>query len=182
VFAARLEANDNVKYLRTLEGWFAKLNAGGEGGDFERLPELFRPILHILLLVWKNSKFYNTPARLVVVIREIVNALIAQVSSPAAAEGRCSTGGGGSSCVREGGSVSAEAASVLLSYGAVPCVRRAVPPTFCTRLCLAPLRCPHQCHDPLTSSVTLLIPRPPPSLPLPPRRPCASSPARRSLT
>jgi dynein heavy chain, axonemal len=75
VFAARLEANDNVKYLRTLESWFQRLN-GGE--DFEKLPEVFRPILHILLLIWKNSKFYNTPARLVVLVREICNAIIAQ--------------------------------------------------------------------------------------------------------
>lgn len=41
------------------------------------LPELFRPIMHIVLLVWKNSKFYNAPARLVVLVREIANAIIA---------------------------------------------------------------------------------------------------------
>jgi len=75
VFAARLEANDNVKYLRTLESWFGRLNSAD---DFEKLPELFRPIMHILLLIWKNSKFYNTPARLVVIVREICNAIINQ--------------------------------------------------------------------------------------------------------
>lgn len=33
--------------------------------------------MHIVLLVWKNSKFYNAPARLVVLVREIANAVIA---------------------------------------------------------------------------------------------------------
>jgi hypothetical protein len=31
--------------------------------------QIFKPTMHTLLLVWKNSKFYNTPARLVVVMR-----------------------------------------------------------------------------------------------------------------
>lgn len=75
VFAARSEANDNVKYLRTLDDWFRKLNRGDK---FEDLNELFRPVMHIILLIWKNSRYYNTPARLVVLIREICNALISQ--------------------------------------------------------------------------------------------------------
>jgi dynein heavy chain len=75
VFTARLEANDNMKYLRTLEEWFDKLN--GED-SFPRLLELFKPTLHIILLIWKNSKHYNTPARLVVLMREICNSLIMQ--------------------------------------------------------------------------------------------------------
>lgn len=33
-------------------------------------------MLHIILLIWKNSKHYNTPARLVVLVREICNSLI----------------------------------------------------------------------------------------------------------
>lgn len=74
VFAARQEANDNVKFLLTLEPWFQRLN---ESDDFEGgLAKTFRPMMHILLLVWKNSQFYNTPARLVVIIREICNAII----------------------------------------------------------------------------------------------------------
>ena len=35
-------------------------------------------MLHIILLIWKNSKHYNTPARLVVLMREICNSLINQ--------------------------------------------------------------------------------------------------------
>jgi len=75
VFAARLEANDNMKYLRTLEEWFDRLN---NEGDFKQLTDLFKPMLHIILLIWKNSKHYNTPARLVVLMREICNSLINQ--------------------------------------------------------------------------------------------------------
>lgn len=75
VFVARIEANNNVKHLKILEEWFSKLNSSG---DFPSLVSLFKPILHILLLIWKNSKHYNTPARLVVLMREICNSLIEQ--------------------------------------------------------------------------------------------------------
>jgi dynein heavy chain len=75
VFTARLEANDNMKYLRTLEDWFDKLNSED---NFPNLLDLFKPMLHIILLIWKNSKHYNTPARLVVLMREICNSLINQ--------------------------------------------------------------------------------------------------------
>jgi dynein heavy chain, axonemal len=78
VFAARLEANDNVKYLRTLEGWFHKLNTMDE---FPLLVDVFKPMMHILLLIWKNSKYYNSPSRLVVLMREICNAIINQACS-----------------------------------------------------------------------------------------------------
>lgn len=47
--------------------------------NFSNLLELFKPTLHIILLIWKNSKHYNTPARLVVLMREICNSLINQV-------------------------------------------------------------------------------------------------------
>jgi len=73
VFAARAEANDNLKYLRTLESWFGKL---GNPSEFKELDQLFRPILHVVLLIWKNSRYYNSPARLVVLVRMICNAVI----------------------------------------------------------------------------------------------------------
>jgi len=34
--------------------------------------------MHITLMIWKESKYYNTPSRLVVLIREICNAIIEQ--------------------------------------------------------------------------------------------------------
>ena len=77
VFSARMEANDNTKYLRTLEVWFQSLN--GED-DFPKTVGLFKPMLHIILLIWKNSKHYNTSPRLVVLMREICNSLILQAT------------------------------------------------------------------------------------------------------
>lgn len=77
VFTARMEANDNTKYLRTLEYWFQALNSED---DFPKTVELFKPMLHIILLIWKNSKHYNVPARLVVLMREICNSLIKQAT------------------------------------------------------------------------------------------------------
>jgi dynein heavy chain len=77
VFTTRMEANDNTKYLRTLEEWFQRMS--GED-DFPRTVEHFKPMLHIILLIWKNSKHYNTPARLVVLMREICNSLIGQAT------------------------------------------------------------------------------------------------------
>ena len=75
VFAAREEANDNARFLMTLEPWFQRLQ---DADSFEGLASIFRPIMHVLLLIWKHSRFYNTPARLVVVIREICNAVVAK--------------------------------------------------------------------------------------------------------
>jgi dynein heavy chain len=72
VFAARVEANDNAKFLHTLDPWFRKL----EQSKWEDLPQLFVPMLHIILLVWKNSRCYNTAPRLVVLMWQICNALI----------------------------------------------------------------------------------------------------------
>ena len=76
VFQARVEGNDNVKYLRSLGPLFEKLNNNAE---FEMLSQdLFKPIMHTILLIWKHSQHYNTPPRLVVLMREICNALINQ--------------------------------------------------------------------------------------------------------
>jgi dynein heavy chain len=43
--------------------------------------------MHKILMIWQRSKFYNTPPRLVVLIREICNAIITKardfISGPA---------------------------------------------------------------------------------------------------
>jgi dynein heavy chain len=75
VFHARSEANDNFKYLRTLESWFGKLESEPA---FAKLPMTFRPVLHLILAVWRESRFYNSPSRLVVLMRKVSNALISQ--------------------------------------------------------------------------------------------------------
>jgi dynein heavy chain len=42
------------------------------------IAESFVPIMHTILLIWNHSQNYNTPARLVVLIRQICNAIIKQ--------------------------------------------------------------------------------------------------------
>ena len=69
---ARIEANDNNKFLKTLKDLFMTLREN----EFKQCQETFMPIMHTILLIWKNSKFYNTPPRLVVLIREICNEII----------------------------------------------------------------------------------------------------------
>ena len=56
-----------------LEKRFKTLNSVD---DLTDLTHLFKPMLHITLLIWKNSKYYNTPKRLCVLIRKICNAII----------------------------------------------------------------------------------------------------------
>ena len=75
VFSARIEANDNVRYLSTLQSWFDKLTGAL---PFNELNQVFGPIMHTILLIWKHSQHYNTAPRLVVLMREICNAIIQQ--------------------------------------------------------------------------------------------------------
>ncbi|GAB9467560.1 hypothetical protein Gpo141_00004900 [Globisporangium polare] len=73
VFLARAEANDNSHFLQPLAKWFDALSGAA---SFPEIRELFRPVFHSILLVWKCSRFYNTPTRLVVLIRQICNEII----------------------------------------------------------------------------------------------------------
>jgi hypothetical protein len=63
----------NEFYSIYLEKRFKTLNSVD---DLTDLTHLFKPMLHITLLIWKNSKYYNTPKRLCVLIRKICNAII----------------------------------------------------------------------------------------------------------
>ncbi|GLE01103.1 hypothetical protein PINS_up009916 [Pythium insidiosum] len=96
VFLARAEANDNLHFLTPLTPWFQRLatasvttvdvttSADSDVSSeiaaattaFTSIRELFRPICHALLLIWKCSRFYNTPSRLVVLVRQICNEII----------------------------------------------------------------------------------------------------------
>lgn len=78
VFIARAEANDNIHFLHPLAKWFDQLISAT---DFPSTRHLFRPICHSILLVWKCSRFYNTPTRLVVLIRQICNEIIRKALS-----------------------------------------------------------------------------------------------------
>lgn len=71
---ARREANENYMYLSTLEDYFLKLM--DTSYDFMKLPDLFLPLMHSLLLIYNNSNYYCAPSRMVLLIREICNAII----------------------------------------------------------------------------------------------------------
>jgi dynein heavy chain len=73
---AREEANDNCRFLAALQKGITALMSEGQSGDFEVLDKLYEGILHTILLIWKYSKYYNTPTRLAVLIREICNTVI----------------------------------------------------------------------------------------------------------
>jgi dynein heavy chain len=77
VFHARAEANNIIKHLRPLESWFDVLESES---DFNNLVNHFTPIIHMILLVWKSSAYYNTASRLVIMMREICNTLIGQAT------------------------------------------------------------------------------------------------------
>ena len=74
VQVARVEANDNFLYLQTLGDLFMQLSDNSK--ELPDIQELFVPIMHTILLIWTYSQYYNTPSRLVVLIREICNAVI----------------------------------------------------------------------------------------------------------
>jgi dynein heavy chain len=69
---AREEAMVNHKFLQTMKDRIEKMDKA----EFETLDTLFDGILHNILLIWRYSKFYNTPTRLAVLIREICNTII----------------------------------------------------------------------------------------------------------
>ena len=70
------EANENFKYLSTLKNLFLDLSDSSK--DLAEITDTFVPIMHTILLIWNHSQNYNTPARLVVLIRQICNAIIKQ--------------------------------------------------------------------------------------------------------
>lgn len=71
---ARSEATENFLYLETLLDLFNQLTDSAQ--ELNEMVDLFIPIMHTILLIWTYSQHYNTPARLVVLIREICNAII----------------------------------------------------------------------------------------------------------
>lgn len=86
VEAGRAEANDNVKFLKPMRRYLDKLNMMD---DLPALVDIFKPIFHLLILVWKHSTYYNTAPRVVTFLREACNDLIYQVR-PAAPVVSCS--------------------------------------------------------------------------------------------
>eukprot|EP00955_Chlamydomonas_euryale_P098697 365162-Chlamydomonas_euryale.AAC.21 len=77
VKAARTEANSNVQFLQPLRKYFEKLEMMD---DFTAIVDLFKPVVHMLLLVWRHSDHYNSATRMTTIMVEICNDLIMQAN------------------------------------------------------------------------------------------------------
>lgn len=75
VDAARRVAAENSRYLQPLRKPLDRLHSMD---DFPALASLFKPILHMLLLIWQHSSHYSSAPRLVALVRHICNDLTAQ--------------------------------------------------------------------------------------------------------
>nr|XP_033467962.1 dynein heavy chain 9, axonemal [Epinephelus lanceolatus] len=74
VLAALEEAKDICTYLRPLQRLFEDM----ENAEFPDVRSQIGPLMHTVCLVWANSRYYNTPARLIVLLQETANLLIQQ--------------------------------------------------------------------------------------------------------
>lgn len=72
---ALAEARDIDLYLRTLERHFQAL----EDTDFTECLPLFRPLFHVICMVWRDSKYYCSSSKIIVLLKQIGNLLIYQV-------------------------------------------------------------------------------------------------------
>ena len=70
------EAKDICTYLKPLQRLFEDM----ENAEFPDVRGQIGPLMHTVCLVWANSRYYNTPARLIVLLQETCNLLIQQVS------------------------------------------------------------------------------------------------------
>ncbi|KAM7382161.1 hypothetical protein PAMA_012837 [Pampus argenteus] len=74
VLAALEEAKDICTYLKPLQRLFEDM----ESAEFSDVRGQIGPLMHTVCLVWANSRYYNTPARLIVLLQETCNLLIQQ--------------------------------------------------------------------------------------------------------
>eukprot|EP01063_Lacrimia_lanifica_P013523 TRINITY_DN2016_c0_g3_i2.p1 TRINITY_DN2016_c0_g3~~TRINITY_DN2016_c0_g3_i2.p1 ORF type:complete len:4660 (+),score=2247.11 TRINITY_DN2016_c0_g3_i2:150-14129(+) len=72
------EASDNYRYLAPLAEQFQDIQDATDAEAFEALVPnaTFKKLFHYIYVVWTQSKHYNTPTRLVILIREVCNDLI----------------------------------------------------------------------------------------------------------
>ena len=75
VKAAQEEANENASMLKPMTKLFEKLR---DLDDFAVIPSLFKPIMHLLLLIWTHSRHYHSATRFVTLMRLICNDLLTQ--------------------------------------------------------------------------------------------------------
>ncbi|XP_026855443.2 LOW QUALITY PROTEIN: dynein heavy chain 9, axonemal [Electrophorus electricus] len=77
VMCALEEARDINTFLKPLQ----RLTEDLENIEFSEVKGRIAPLMHMVCLVWSNSKFYNTPARLIVLLCEFCNLFIQQAQS-----------------------------------------------------------------------------------------------------
>eukprot|EP00760_Papus_ankaliazontas_P013352 PhM_4_TR15700/c3_g1_i1/m.85000/K10408/DNAH; dynein heavy chain, axonemal len=73
---ASAEARDNFRFMKPLKPEFESITQFGEELDELVNQGVFRKVMHLVYMVWTHSQYYNTPARLVVLIRELCNDVI----------------------------------------------------------------------------------------------------------
>ncbi|XP_066468990.1 dynein axonemal heavy chain 9 [Tiliqua scincoides] len=74
VEAALVEAQDINMHLKPLQ----RPLEDTENVEFNELKPLLNRVLHVVCLIWISSKYYSTPARIIVLLQEICNLLIQQ--------------------------------------------------------------------------------------------------------
>ncbi|XP_034427399.1 dynein heavy chain 9, axonemal [Hippoglossus hippoglossus] len=77
VSAALEEAKDISIYLMPLKGLFEDM----ESMEFPEVRRQIGPLMHTVCLVWANSRHYNTPQRLILLLQETCNLLIQQAQA-----------------------------------------------------------------------------------------------------
>ena len=83
VVAALNEARDINMYLTAFKPFAEQLL---DSSEFSEVEQLFPPMMFTISLVWKNSSYYNTPARLLVLLQEVCNDAISKMKVFIAAE------------------------------------------------------------------------------------------------
>ncbi|KAM5271528.1 dynein axonemal heavy chain 11 [Ctenodactylus gundi] len=71
---ALLEAQDVELHLRPLRGHIQRL----QEMEFPQTRGFIAPLFHTICLIWSHSKFYSTPARVIVLLQQFCNLFISQ--------------------------------------------------------------------------------------------------------
>lgn len=72
---ALAESKDITIYLNPLQKHFTQL----EETDFAEAKPLLHPLIHVVCLVWANSRYYCHSSKLIILLRQICNLFIHQV-------------------------------------------------------------------------------------------------------
>lgn len=72
---ALAESKDITIYLNPLQKHFTQF----EEMDFAESKVLLKPLMHVVCMVWANSRYYCQSSKLIVLLRQICNLLIQQV-------------------------------------------------------------------------------------------------------